>query len=277
MPEKKRLTRTEKAIGTFGLATSLCFFFFTTYIATDVLLTLIHANTSASHTCMWLYTWISCVVTYFYFALPKAMNNGSDFCKMLTLNNDTPKAAVIKALMASSLGTFSFSALACFTLEEALQKMPLVKKFSPPIKDGIVATLTVSTAIMFFLSKSLETYQHFAASRHFKKHTPSIKEYPNGARHLLRTHQFIGHTYLIMILGAYFRVNLNLLENFGANISPKTTHSHYLLVAAILAISACFIERVFSYNNMIITSKNLFATPVHDTLLKETETHHSYN
>ncbi len=270
--------KTGYSIGATGSVSFLSYSFFAAFVASKALLNISDSDSSIPQLMLWMYTWISLGIVYVNFALPRAINNGRDLAQLLISpnnqsNSNYRQVALWKTFGSTALGTVSFGALAIFLLEEALNVMPIAKDFSPATKDGLTYLIAILTAIMFGLSKSLECYQYFSGGRHFKKVTQHINNFPPKARCLLHSHQVVGTAYLFFIFTAYFRVNLNLLEKLGADISLQPKSWYSFLIATLLSSSSLFIERVFSYKNMMVLTKSIFTPqlPLYESLLEKQE------
>jgi hypothetical protein len=237
------------AIGVFASCSIVPFFLFTSYLASETLFKSINVDELAPQVVGWVYIWISLVIVYFNFAHPRAINNGKDVAAIFLRDENViadpqqvieNKKALKKTIICASLGTFSFSTLSLFFTQNAVETMPLVGKSPKELQLAISILISVTSSIVFALSKSMETYQYFSNNRHFKKEITPINRYPAKARFLLRTHQVIGICFLALIFASYYRSNLNLIQHLGADIDLSWKNTPFFLIAIIFSFSSTF-------------------------------------
>lgn len=271
--ENSSLKKIGKAIGIFGFVSTTALFFISNYASSKKLLSLCSIYNAAATISLWLYTFISSIIVYYNFSLPRAINNGKDVYKLLFIRNNESNSngdckALLSTLALTSLGSVSFSAIAYLMIEQSLTAFPYTKNMNSTLSLTLTYLITFSAALMFALGNSLETYQHLSQSRHFQHNDTAIASYPRKGQCLLYSHKCIGTLYLVFILTGFYGANIALLQSFGAKINFDWEHTHYLALAGLFTLSYFNIERIFSYKNMMKLSEGLFKTELLTPLIQ---------
>ena len=255
-------------IGITGLGCVVFFSYslFASFLASETLLQAIDCDNFVSRTTACVYIWFSLVVVSFKCALPRAIKNGKEIATLLCFNSERPdedhldrrRCAMFKTIIFTSLGTISFGTLALFFTENSIQVIPIIKDVSKTSKQVITSILSVSIALMFGLTQSLEPYQYLSSRGQYD----TSSDPPPIPSPLLYAHQIIGGSFLVLSFFAYTRSNLNFLQYIDVDVELKISNIPWFVLIVLCSISSTFIDYVFCYQNMMAISRINFQSPV---------------